>query len=844
MCSPAILLVHALSALVLPNADVPRGIPQGIPRGSLPGARATASDIVTVDRDNTVVRRSCTLVLPAAPIADADGNGVILIEPSADGGPITVDLVGGTLAGGAGAPETHAGIGIAVRGAGVTLRNGSVRGFKVGIHAEDCDGLVLEDLDTGGNYAQRLRSTPDAEAVGDWLYPHRNDDREWTAQHGAGISVRSARHATIRRITSHGTQNGIVLDRVADSAIHDNDCSFLSGWGIAMWRSSRNTVCRNRLIYCIRGYSHGVYNRGQDSAGLLMFEQCCDNLVALNSITHGGDGVFGFAGREALGEAPCPSSTIDFDDPLAWYRGRGCSGNIFARNDLSFAAAHGLEMTFSARNLVYRNTLEGNAICGIWGGYARDTVIARNDFRGNGGAGYGLERGGANLEHAQRVRLEDNRFSDEPVSVHLWTDADEGLRALPWTKANGAGAADNAILRNTFTRVATPIELRAARGTRLEGNSFDACERTVVEVDGAGAPAADSDAAASDTARAGPDLAALEQRLAALPGTTDPTTHRVGDRGRADIVMGPYAPWNHRDLLIVPAAAAHEGRHGAHEGRHGAHEGRHGADEAPRNPPDSASADRDGHRAAAHFRVLGLAAAPAPASPDAAFEVSDPRLEATPLGAHPDGGLVVAVRARTAGPTSAAPVGSFVPFTLRVRTTDPARSAEVDGTLVDMTWRTRVAVLDAPGEPPLGQVPTIAEVRRRTSAPDAVSLDLARLDLDRARGGPRQLAPDDGRLPQSPDRFCLSATTTIDLDPGASPGQPHGPWRLEVSSDDGVVVRLDGRTILERWDIHGPTTDTVEFSVDAPRTISLEIDYFQNSGASRLRVRLVPPGGA
>ena len=52
------------------------------------------------------------------------------------------------------------------------------------------------------------------------------------------------------------------------------------------------------------------------------------------------------------------------------------------------------------------------------------------------------------------------------------------------------------------------------------------------------------------------------------------------------------------------------------------------------------------------------------------------------------------------------------------------RSFEVDGTLVDMTWRTRVAVLDAPGEPPLGQVPTIAEVRRRTSAPDAVTLDL------------------------------------------------------------------------------------------------------------------------
>ena len=139
----------------------------------------------------------------------------------------------------------------------------------------------------GAAGASTSRSSVDGHGAGQH---HRNDGGEWIREHGAGVSVRRAKGAVVRRVTSHRTQNGIVLDRVEGSEIYDNDCSFLSGWGIAMWRSSSNTVCRNSLDFCIRGYSHGVYNRGQDSAGLLMFEQCSGNVVALNSITHGGDG--------------------------------------------------------------------------------------------------------------------------------------------------------------------------------------------------------------------------------------------------------------------------------------------------------------------------------------------------------------------------------------------------------------------------------------------------------------------------------------------------------------------------------------------------------------------------
>ena len=41
---------------------------------------------------------------------------------------------------------------------------------------------------------------------------------------------------TLRDLRVRRWQNGIILDRVTGSRVFDNDCSFLSGWGIAMWR--------------------------------------------------------------------------------------------------------------------------------------------------------------------------------------------------------------------------------------------------------------------------------------------------------------------------------------------------------------------------------------------------------------------------------------------------------------------------------------------------------------------------------------------------------------------------------------------------------------------------------
>ena len=95
----------------------------------------------------------------------------------------------------------------------------------------------------------------------------------------------------------------------------------------------------NRIDWCVRGYSHGFYNRGQDSAGLLIYEQSSRNVVAFNSITHGGDGVFLWAGQ----------STMDTGQG-------GANDNVFYDNDVSHAVANGIEATFS------RNIFVGNRI--------------------------------------------------------------------------------------------------------------------------------------------------------------------------------------------------------------------------------------------------------------------------------------------------------------------------------------------------------------------------------------------------------------------------------------------------------------------------------------------------
>ncbi|MFZ9691601.1 MAG: NosD domain-containing protein [Phycisphaerales bacterium] len=723
---------------------------------------------IVVDRDNVVVSTSCRLRIADRPIADLDGNGVVQIV--VDG--VTVELAG-TLRGAAigTAPDALAGIGVVVRAKNVVVANGAVAGFKVGVMLEGADGSTVENLDLSDNFAQRLRSTPQAEDASDWLWPHRNDDGEWAANYGAGLLVRDSRSVVIRGNKARRTQNGILLERVEDSRIFDNDCSFLSGWGLALWRSSRNTIVRNAFDFCVRGYSHGIYNRGQDSAGILLFEQCSENLIALNSATHGGDGLFGFAGREALGESPAP------EPDAAWHRHRGNTGNRIVANDFSFAVAHGIEMTFSHANLILGNRLEGCGICGVWGGYSSETLVAGNDFRGNGETGYGAERGGVNIEHGRGNRIVSNRFEGNACGVRLWWDEDEALARLPWSIVNGVACEGNVIAGNRFRKDEVAIELLACGETAIEGNEFIEVDAEIV---------ADDSSLGAIVRRAGADdLPDTDAVLRGLPGTSNPIGRRAALAGRNRIVITEWGPYAWDRPLLVPVAKG---------------------------------GDRDRYRLLAEgasAKILGASV----------FGAGSLRTRLDPAANEIE---VFCERP-----------GMVCPYRLEVLHGAGGRGGSrgksiAEGLIAPSTWKVRL--FPYVGDPIEALAAWRAEAAAEPesfAAAGGVEGEVGSIDFAFAMGGPNDVASLGAVLGEAtlpPDRFGVVAETSLQF--------PKGRFRFRVVSDDGVRLTVGDRVLVERWDRHGPTTDLAEIEFAEATEVPIRVEHFELDGYAVLKVEI------
>lgn len=417
-------------------------------------------DRVVVDKDDVEITKSCTIAIGAATIEDTDGDGVIHVIAD----DVVVDFEGATLSGAPAGrdPDAFAGEGVRVTGKRVTLRNARIAGFKAAIHAVRADGLVVEGCDVSGNWCQRLKSTEKAEDGADWLWPHKNDANEWLESYGAGIYVEESAGITVRGCRARRGQNGLLMRKVVDSLIIDNDFSFLSGWGIGMFRCERNRVQNNSCDFCVRGYSHGVYARGQDSAGILFFEQNRDNVIAYNSATHSGDGLFGFCGLEAL-EGDVRAAKI------------GNNGNLIARNDFSFAPAIGIEMTFSFDNVFAENLLNGSNY-GVWGGYSSDTIVYGNTIHDN-------EISGIAVEHGSGWLIQKNDFAGNKRAIELWWNDNADLMSKPWAKFNNTDSKNYRLIDNSFRGDEIAIDLRGGTQNVVEALSVytDVGERARVD---------------------------------------------------------------------------------------------------------------------------------------------------------------------------------------------------------------------------------------------------------------------------------------------------------------------------------------------------------------------------
>src|SRR5688572_20819934 len=209
-------------------------------------------------------------------------GAVIVIE----GNNITVDFNNSVLKGSNAKkdPDRFFGVAIFIKGGkNITIKNLKAKGYKIALLARDVSNLTIDNCDFSYNYRQHLNSTQEKEDISDWLSHHQNEKDEWL-RYGAAMYLRNCDSMIIRNTKVTGGQNALMITNCNYGKIYNNDFSFNSGLGIGMYRSSYNTIAYNKINFNVRGYSHGVYNRGQDSAGILIYEQSSNNLFYKNSV--------------------------------------------------------------------------------------------------------------------------------------------------------------------------------------------------------------------------------------------------------------------------------------------------------------------------------------------------------------------------------------------------------------------------------------------------------------------------------------------------------------------------------------------------------------------------------
>ncbi|MBS1726070.1 MAG: right-handed parallel beta-helix repeat-containing protein [Armatimonadetes bacterium] len=341
------------------------------------------------------------------------------------------------------APDERKGLGVRVSGNNITIKNLTVHGYKVGLIAENCKNLKLIDCNFSYNWKQHLKSTLEKEDLSDWMSYHQNEKDEWL-RYGAGAYFKNVDGFEVRNLTVVGGQCGLMLMRSNHGLVWNSNLSYLSGIGLGLYRSSDNRVMHNNIDYCVRGYSHGVYNRGQDSAGILIYEQSNKNVFAYNSVTHGGDGFFLWAGQ----------TTMDTGEG-------GCNDNLVYGNDFSHAPTNGIEATFS-RNKFVNNKVD-ECWHGFWTGYSFDTLMAGNTISN-------CEEGIAH-EHGQDNNVEFNSFSGNKTDIHIWANPGEDPN-WGYPKHHDTKSRDWKIHDNTFYSAGKTLRVSQTDGLSFANNTL------------------------------------------------------------------------------------------------------------------------------------------------------------------------------------------------------------------------------------------------------------------------------------------------------------------------------------------------------------------------------------
>ncbi len=444
------------------------------------------------------------------------------------GNNVTVDLTGVAIEGGEPYvdPDGYLGTGIKIEGGEhVTIKGGAIRGYKVAILARQSPFLHLTGLDLSYNWKQRLWSGIEKESLVDWMSYHNNEKDEWL-RFGAAIYLSECDDAEIDHSRATQGQNGLMVTRSARLKIWNNDFSYLSSIGLGMYRTTDSVVAHNKFDYAVRGYSHEFYFRGQDSTGILMYEQSSRNTFHHNSATHGGDGLFMWAGQ----------TTMDTGQG-------GANDNVFFENDFSHAVANGIEVTFS------RNRFIGNRVddCwhGVWGGYSYDTEFLNNSFAGNDEA--------IAIEHGQNIAIAGNTFKGDKVALRLWANATQDPN-WGYAKFRDTRSRDYRITGNTFENHGTLLDAIRTSGLRLSKNAVRGTIGALMK-GGSDVEGLQWDAAPASTTiqREGVPNPATWLRL---PDGMNALLPEGARRGRSTIIVDEWGPYDYRYPKLWPVGKA------------------------------------------------------------------------------------------------------------------------------------------------------------------------------------------------------------------------------------------------------------------------------------------------
>jgi parallel beta-helix repeat protein len=430
-----------------------------------------------------------------------------LIVVRGDG--VTLDLSGVTLRGLPVEADPDLATGVAIRvdgGTDIAIRGGVIRGYRFGVLARDTRGLRVLDVDLSYGWKPRLFSLLAHESLVDWLSYHNNEEREWM-RFGAALYLDGVKGGEVRGVRAVQGMNGLLMSYSDSIRVQDNDFSYNSGLGVGLYHASGNVIVRNLLDYDVRGYGEGFYERGQDSAGLLVYAQSSGNVIAYNSATHSGDGFFLWAGQR----------TMDTGEG-------GANDNLLFHNDFSYAPTNGIEVTFS-RNRIVGNIVRGNRY-GVWGGYSWETVIRGNCFADN--------RFGVAIEHGQDNVILGNQFDGDSLAISLWARASEPAD-WGYARARDTRSRDHLIRNNLFAGNAQIWRLERTEGHEIGSNSVradrpaDRCDPRVLL-----GTAFDSLA---------PELPGVPRQIPAAPRAELP---------RSAIVVDAWGPWDGRSPKLWP----------------------------------------------------------------------------------------------------------------------------------------------------------------------------------------------------------------------------------------------------------------------------------------------------